>query len=300
MGDLRRSCADFNRSVSGWIAAMNLRGALIAAILLGIGGLGLVAWIGLQLPPKPAAAAQAVSAPAMATILTAAHAVRAGALLKYDDIEAREIEAAQVPAGAHPDNARARAELVGSMIRRGLLPHEPLLATDLLRPGDHGFLATVLSPGMRATTVGVDAVSGTAGLIWPGDHVDVILTQISDDQSLPAGRRASAQTVLRDVRVIAIDQELMQGTASPAGPDAAQHTVTLEVTDLQAERVVLAARLGHLSFVVRSADVAPGARDTPPPTTWGGDVSSALTEGHVVGRVMRLYQGNSDVKEFKF
>jgi pilus assembly protein CpaB len=117
---------------------------------------------------------------------------------------------------------------------------------------------------------------------------------------LPAARRASAQTVLRDVRVIAIDQELMQGTASPAGQDAAQHTVTLEVTDLQAERVVLAARLGHLSFVVRSADAAPGTRDTPPPTTWGGDVSSALTEGQVAGRVLRLYQGTSDVKELKF
>ncbi len=64
---------------------------------------------------------------------------------------------------------------------------------------------------MRATTVGVDAVSGTAGLIWPGDHVDVLLTQVTEDQTLPASRRASAETVLGDVRVIAIDQQLMQG-----------------------------------------------------------------------------------------
>src|SRR5580704_10290208 len=238
---------------------MSLRTALMAAIVLGFGGLGLVAWIGLQLPGKTASVVQSAPVPtAKAQILVAAHPLRAGSLLKFDDLQPREMLVSAVPTGGRVDTPQDRADLIGSMVRRSLQPQEALLPADLLRPGDHGFLAAVLSPGMRATTVGVDAVSGTAGLIWPGDHVDVILTQISDDQSLPAARRASAQTVLRDVRVIAIDQELMQGTASPAGQDAAQHTVTLEVTDLQAERVVLAARLGHLSFVVRSADVAPG------------------------------------------
>jgi hypothetical protein len=51
---------------------------------------------------------------------------------------------------------------------------------------------------------------------------------------------------------------------------------------------------------VRSADVAPDSPDRPPATTWGGDVSSALTDSHVGGRVLRLYQGTSDVKELKF
>jgi pilus assembly protein CpaB len=46
---------------------------------------------------------------------------------------------------------------------------------------------------MRATTVGVNAVGGSAGLIWPGDHVDVILTQVTDDPTLPAARRASSR-----------------------------------------------------------------------------------------------------------
>ena len=67
--------------------------------------------------------------------------------------------------------------VAGAMVRRSLAPNEPILAGDVLNPGDRGFLAAVLGTGMRAVTVGVDPVSGTAGLIWPGDHVDVVLTQ---------------------------------------------------------------------------------------------------------------------------
>ncbi len=280
---------------------MSLRTALMAAIVLGFGGLGLVAWIGLQLPAKPDAAAQAALAPpAKVQVLVAAHPLRAGSLLKYDDIQPHEMLASAVPAGARLDTPQGRAELVGSMVRRSLQPPEALLPADLLRPGDHGFLAAVLRPGMRATTVGVDAVSGTAGLIWPGDHVDVILTEVTDDQSLPAARRASAETVLGDVRVIAIDQQLMQGAAGSPADQTTARTVTLEVTDTQAERVALAARLGHLSLIVRAADAAPDTPGSKPPTTWGGDVSPALNQGRAAGWTMRVYQGTADAKELRF
>ena len=63
------------------------------------------------------------------------------------------------------------------MVRRSMVADEPVLPADVMRPGDHGFLAAVLEPGRLAVTVGVDAITGTAGLIWPGDHVDLILTQ---------------------------------------------------------------------------------------------------------------------------
>ena len=153
---------------------------------------------------------------------------------------------------------------------------------------------------MRASTVGVDAVSGTAGLIWPGDHVDVILTQVTDDRTLPASRRASAEAVLGDVRVIAIDQQLMQGATGSGPEQGTTHTVTLEVTATQAERLALAERLGHLSLIVRAADAAPDTPGSTPPTTWGGDVSPALNQGPTEGRVMRVYQGTTDGKEVRF
>src|ERR1019366_6222341 len=205
--------------------------------------------------------------------------LHAGNLLKYDDIQPQDTLVSEVPAGARADTPRERAEVVGSMVRRALQALDVLLPADVLRPGDHGFLEAVLQPGMRATTVGVDAVSGTAGLIWPGDHVDVLLTQVTEDQTLPASRRASAETVLGDVRGIAIDQQLMQGATGNSTEQSSTHTVTLEVTEAQAERVALAARLGHLSFIVRAADALPDTQGYRPETTWGGDVSPALHQG---------------------
>lgn len=280
---------------------MSLRTALMAAIVLGFGGLGLVAWIGLHLPGKAAVVAQTAPAPPAKTqVLVAAHPLRAGSLLKYDDLQPHEMLVSMVPEGARADTPQNRTELVGSMVRRSLQPQEALLPADMLRPGDHGFLAAVLRPGMRATTVGVDAVSGTAGLIWPGDHVDVILTEVTDDTTLPAARRASAETVLGDVRVIAIDQQLMQGAAGSPTDQTTARTVTLEVTEAQAERAAVAARLGHLSLIVRAADAAPDAPETRPATTWGGDVSPALNQGRSAGWVMRVYQGTADGKEQRF
>jgi pilus assembly protein CpaB len=279
---------------------MSLRTALMAAILLGLAGIGMVAWIGLHLPAKAAVEIVVAAPQPKAQILVAAHAVQAGTLLKYDDIQPREILASTMPSGARTDTAQARAELVGSMIRRSLQPQEALLPTDLLHPGDHGFLAAVLQPGMRATTVGVDAVSGTAGLIWPGDHVDLILTEVSEDPAVSAAHRASAETVLADVRVIAIDQQLMQGAAGATTDQSTARTVTLEVTEEQAERTELAARLGHLSLSVRAADAGPNKAGGTPSTTWGGDVSPALNQGRTAGRMMRIYQGTSDAKELRF
>ena len=131
---------------------MSLRTALMAAIVLGFGGLGLVAWIGLQLPGKTAAVVQSTPVPtAKVQVLVAAHPLRAGSLLKFDDLQSREMLVSAVPTGGHVDTPQDRADLIGSMVRRSLQPQETLLPADLLRPGDHGFLAAVLRPGMPPT-----------------------------------------------------------------------------------------------------------------------------------------------------
>src|SRR4051794_26414876 len=161
------------------------------------------------------------------------------------------------------------------MVRSSLTAGDLIRAKDVMRPGDHGFLAAVLGPGMRAVSVGVDTVAGTAGLIWPGDRIDVILTQSIGDAAIPVGRRIAAETVLSGVRVIAIDQQLVQGVAPEAGGDKAR-TVTLEVTGAEAERVSVATRIGRLSLAVRSAERAPAYEPIPLKTTWASDVSPAL------------------------
>ena len=75
---------------------------------------------------------------------------------------------------------------MGAMVKRNLGAGEAIRSDDLMRPSDHGFMAAVLSPGMRAVTINVDAASGSSGLIWPGDRVDLILTQMNNDPEAPA------------------------------------------------------------------------------------------------------------------
>ncbi|WP_428487442.1 Flp pilus assembly protein CpaB [Rhodopila sp.] len=294
---------------------MLLRIALFALMAAGLAGFGAVAWISTRSPPPPSVAAAAVAPPVKVSVLAAAHTLRPGVLLKPDDLTAAVVAQSAVPEGARLDTPANRADLLGAMLRRNVLAGEVLLPIHVMRAGDRGFLAAVLGPGMRATTVGVDAVTGSAGLIWPGDHVDLILTETIDNPAAPLGRRVAGETVLHNVRVIAIDQELMQGATAPTPGstfNASQgRTVTLEVSPEDAERVAVATRLGHLSLSVISADtpsvpVKPASviqAAAPAPVTWGGDVSTALRagpKGDATNAMLHVYEGSAEGKEFHF
>jgi pilus assembly protein CpaB len=239
----------------------------------------------------------------MITVLVAAHPVRAGNLLKPEDLTGRTVTQAQAGIGASFDTPDARHALAGAMVRRSFDAGDIVRMSDVMRPGDHGFLAAVLGPGMVAVSVGVDAVSGAAGLIWPGDRVDLILTQTIGDATVPIGRRVAAETVLQDVRVIAIDQQLMQGVA-PDSPEGKGRTVTMEVTPAQAERVAVAVRIGALSLAVRSADNVPKAtpQSSPRTTTWASDVSHALGADVAQGArtQLHIFHGSAEGKESRF
>jgi pilus assembly protein CpaB len=280
---------------------MVIRVTFFLLMALGLIGFGTVAWISTRPPAQAAVAADAP--PAKLTVLVAAHAVRAGSLLKPEDLKAKEMTQANAGADSNPDNPEVRRSLAGAMVRRSLSVDEVLRSADVMRPGDHGFLAAVLEPGKRAVTVGVDAITGSAGLIWPGDRVDLILTQTLADAALPVGRRVAAETVLSNVRVIAIDQQLVQGAEQN---DKASHggTVTLEVTQTEAEQVSVAIRLGRLSLSVRSADapVRTARAEPQPSTTWASDVSPALANDKPqrMENVIHVFQGASDAKEYKF
>lgn len=297
---------------------MFLRIVVFVMMSLGLFGFGTVAWLSMQ-PPALAETRDAVVV--QASVLVAARDLHAGALVKPDDITTIQVPRDKVADGASLDTPANRQQLAGSMVRRRVPGGDSLMMRDLLRPGDHGFLAAVLNKGMRAVTIGVDAITGTAGLIWPGDRVDVVLTHQIDDPARPVGRRLAAETVLSNVRVIAIDQQLVQGAAPGAADAKPAATVTLEVTGPQSEQVSVAYRLGRLSLAVRAArltddggpvvqvqreDGSPAEPAVVPAQTgitWAGDVSPALRSDAVVKnvpRVVRIYRGGTDGQEYKF
>ena len=143
------------------------------------------------------------------------------------------------------------AQLTGRVVRFAVTAGQPITQGTLVKPGDRGFLAAALGPGMRAVTVPVSAQSGVAGFVFPGDRVDLVLTQEVTGGGDGPPLRAS-ETILRNVRVLATDQR-----TDSTGPEGKTQvltftTVTLEVTPRIAEKIAVAQTSGQLSLSLRS------------------------------------------------
>lgn len=266
------------------IFRLGIFGILIAALI----GVMVFAYSILNQPKPTAHTSQATPAqmapPPSVRILTAAVALPGGSLIQPANLSSTSILAsAQLP-GELVDTAQNRSSLVGSMLRVPLAPGTPVLDNEVIHPGDHGFLAAVLPPGMRAVTIAVDTLTGSNGLIWPGDNVDVLMTQ--NLTGAPDDKSMSAAVVLSDIRVIATGTTLVKDASTGAGGGSVG-TVTLEVTPEQASRCIIAANLGKLSLIVHSAQGTPKddkAQPTPAPV-YTGDVSQdqqALTTVNVI------------------
>jgi pilus assembly protein CpaB len=228
-----------------------LRLSIIMVLLLATAALGLIAYSAYL--PKPAApVAQNAPAPVTTGYFVAAHALPAGTLARDEDFTVRSALPDSVPSGAILDTPDAKTGLRGSLVRTFLDTGSPVTAQDILRPRDRGFLASVLAPGSRAISINVDPESGVSGLIWPGDYVDVVLTQVNDKAD---GRVSLAgETVLHNVRVIAINQEIVQGApANNAAAGKETHTVSLQLAPDQVKKIAVAKDLGKLSLAIRAA-----------------------------------------------
>jgi pilus assembly protein CpaB len=292
---------------------MLLRIGLFVLMAIGLVGFGIVAWISTSppSPPPPQAATQGATAvtpappppPAKIMVLVAVHQLRAGTFLKGDDIRAQEFVADLVPHGASADTPASRAQMQGAMLRHSIGEGQAVLDDDVVRTGDHGFLAAVLEPGMRAMTFSLNDVASDWGLIWPGDRVDLILTEQFDAPNTLAGRHFAAETVITDVRVVAVDRDLMQGEMADDAERKGTRTLTVEVSPQEAERLAIAIRLGKLVISLRSATMARQEATGPAgETTWSGDVSHALDQptGPPEPAIVRVFRGAEDGKEFKF
>lgn len=274
--------------------SFSLRLAVVVMMLITALGLGFISMQLVQPKATAVVETQAPSAPAPLeiSILVAAHPLPAGTLAVDSDFAAKMIPATQVPPEVLPDTPENRASIHGALVRSYVDGGTMLTNDMLLRPRERGFLATVLDQGTRAVSVGVDPVSGVSGLIWPGDRVDVLLTQ--QFESAPVAERVISETIMTGVRVIGIDQDIAQGGASSASvAGKLARTVTLQVDREQAEKLAVAQQLGKILLSIRSAsdELLPGrgARAT----TAGSDVSAALarTGPEPVGTTIGIVEG---------
>lgn len=144
-------------------------------------------------------------------------------------------------------------DLTGFVVRFGITGGEPVTRGRVVGPGEKGFLAAVLGSGMRAVTVPVNRTSGIAGFVFPGDRVDVILTQTAKDKG--GADHLVSETVLKNIRVLAVD--LRVDDQDKGNPELGK-SVTLEVTPKMAEKVSMLTRMGVLSLSLRSLRMVDG------------------------------------------
>jgi len=142
-------------------------------------------------------------------------------------------------------------DLLGTVVRNEITAGQPITQGALIKPGERGFLAAALGPGMRAITVPVSSTTSVAGFVFPGDRVDIVLTQEVTGEGEGAPLKVS-ETIIRNIRVLATDQRTSAQNAEGKPEVKNISSVTLEATPKIAEKISVAQTIGQLSLSLRS------------------------------------------------
>jgi pilus assembly protein CpaB len=224
---------------------------IVALVMAGISAFMARGMFGASQPAQasPVAAVALSSGP---EVLVAAKAMPVGTIVGPESFRYQRWPVELVGDTYFAKGSSDVASLTGTVVRFALTAGEPLTQGALVKPGDRGFLAAALGPGMRAVTVAVSVQSGVAGFVFPGDRVDLVLTQQviggGDGQPLKA-----AETIVRNIRVLASDQRTDKSVDDQGKTVVAQASnVTLEATPRIAEKIAVAQTIGQLSLSLRS------------------------------------------------
>jgi pilus assembly protein CpaB len=198
-------------------------------------------------PPPPVAAAPALET---VEVLVAKSDLSRGQVIQGQDIgwQAWPKAAANssfIKKSAQPD---AVDKFAGSIVRVAMLAGDPIRGPYVVMAKGSGFMAAILPKGMRAVAVDISAVTSAGGFILPDDRVDVVLTR-RDKSSASGGDNFTSDTILRNVRVLAVDQSIDEKGDTKV---ALGKTATLELTQSQAETLEQAHQLGTISLTLRS------------------------------------------------
>jgi pilus assembly protein CpaB len=173
-------------------------------------------------------------------VVVAASDLPVGVNLSSKDLTLLDWFSDTVPAGAFtkPES------IVGRPLLYPLSAKQPVLERDLGVQGAGIGLAGKIPEGMRATAVRSNEISGVAGFLYPGSHVDVLVTLTPTGGNLPVTR-----TVLQNVQVLTAGQTI---EPDPQGRPHSVNVVTLLVTPENSQRLQLASSQGNIQFVLRS------------------------------------------------
>jgi pilus assembly protein CpaB len=233
---------------------MSMRQILVLAVaaMAAIAALFLVR--GMAAKPKPADVTNV--APGL-PVLVAAKALEPGDATVPGDIvwvnfPPQAVSESFVQQATTPN---ATTDLVGAVARMAIAKGEPITTGKLVKPGEQGFMAAMLTPGYRAVSIPISAQTAAAGFILPNDRVDVLATRALPTAPGAQGEQVRSDVILEDVRVLAIDQKFRAEAGAPA--PAVGGVATLELSPRDAETLAMAEKMGTVSLALRGIENEP-------------------------------------------
>jgi pilus assembly protein CpaB len=221
-----------------------LVGALVIAVVTAVMAKNMFAGAGAQ-------QAAAAPVPVGPKVLVAKKALPVGTIIDADSFAFQPWPKELMQGAYYVEGQPDAKTLAGTVVRYAIAAGQPVTRGSLVGPQDRGFLAAALGPGMRAVTVPVNTTTGVAGFVFPGDHVDLVLTQQVQGGGDGAPLKVS-ETIVRNVRVLATDQRFTDKDEDGKTAVKTFSNVTFEVTPKIAEKIAVAQSLGQLSLSLRS------------------------------------------------
>jgi Flp pilus assembly protein CpaB len=200
----------------------------------------------------PAAVAKMIApAPTGPEVLVATRALPVGTILGPDSFRYQPWPKDLIQNAYYMKGKMEPQSLAGTVVRNTISAGQPITQGSLVEPGDRGFLAAALGAGMRAVTITVNGTAaGVAGFAFPGDHIDLMLTQTVTGDGPPL---KTVETIVRNLRVLATDQRSTQPVDDKGQKTVMTFaTITLEVTPRIAEKIAVAQTFGQLTLSLRS------------------------------------------------
>jgi len=173
-------------------------------------------------------------------IVVAATELPVGTTLSQKDVLLQDWFSDVMPSGAFtkPDG------VVGHPLLFPLAAKEPILQRDLGVEGGGIGLAGKIPAGMRATAVRSNEIVGVAGFLYPGSHIDLLMTYTPPGSTQPV-----TQTVLQNVEILTAGQTI---EPDPQGKPQSVNVVTLLLNPEDSQKLQLASAQGSIQFVLRS------------------------------------------------
>ena len=229
-----------------------LAGALVIAIAAALMARSMFNGGG-NAPASPQATAAAIPQQALdgPQVLVATKALPVGTIIEADSFRFQPWPKDLIETAYYLQGKADPQTLQGAVVRNAITAGQPVTQGALIKPGERGFLAAALGPGMRAVTVPVNMQSSVAGFIFPGDRVDVLVTQTVSGED-PANPLRVSETIVRNLRDLATDQRT-NALDDTGKPDVRIFTnVTLEVTPRIAEKIAVSQTMGQISLTLRA------------------------------------------------